>query len=624
MYWSRGFGAVLALALTGAWGYGQDASPVQPQAQQQPSEASPQQPTEIDHGVPLYRIQVVARDIPAINYFHRSGSTQIGFKGTDLMPGAHGTAKVDSKLGRTTIDLDLEGLTPANGFGPEYLTYVIWAVTPEGRPVRIGEILPSGGKDRVKDTVTTDMQSFGLIITAEPYYDVSLPSDVVVMQNVVDPKTSGVIETVNAHYTLLPRGAYAETAGRHTVLHPITRNGRSPLEVYEAENAVQIADAAGAEKYAADTMATAKTALMNAEQADEHKRDRKMVITYAREAVQSAEDARLITIRKIKAEDEAAERKAREDAEAAAQASKAEAERQAAQRAQADAAAEEARARAEQARADREAAERAAQQAQLQAQQAQQQQQLAQQQTAAAQQQEAQMRERLKDQLNQVLQTRETARGLIVNMSDVLFDFNKYTLKPEAREKLAKVSGILLAYPGLKMQVEGYTDNIGSDEYNQKLSEERADTVRGYLVQQGVQDNNITAQGYGKTRPIADNSTNSGRAQNRRVEMVVSGESIGVGETAPGAAEGTQPGVPNGPAPQPDRARRAAATIRRNGKRSRWNERAALWSGPFVYSPGKRTPSAVRALWSRCAMASERAWGISGLSRRPVRMRSQK
>jgi outer membrane protein OmpA-like peptidoglycan-associated protein len=525
--------SVLALALAAAGLCAQDANP---------TTQNQQQPVELDHGVPMYRIQVVARDIPAINYFHRHGATKIGFRGTALMPDAKGTAKVEGKLGRTTIALDLEGLSPANGFGPEYLTYVVWAITPEGRPVRIGEVLPTGGKNRVETTATTDLQAFGLIVTAEPYYDVSLPSDVVVMQNVVDEGTEGVIEQVNAHYTLLPRGAYAETAGRHAVLHPITRNERSPLELYEAENAVQIATAAGAEKYAADTMATAKTALLNAEQSDSHKGDRKTVITYAREAVQTAEDARLITIRKIKAEDEAEALKARQDAEASAKESKAEADRQAAQRAQADAEAAEAKARAEQARAAREAAEAQAQQSQLQAQQAQQQAQLAKQQADQAQEQTAQIRERLKQQLNQVLQTRESARGLIVNMSDVLFDFNKFTLKSEAREKLAKVSGILLAYPGLKMQVEGYTDNIGSDEYNQKLSDQRAGAVRDYLVSQGVSDGSISARGLGKSQPIADNSTNSGRAQNRRVEMVVSGDAIGVQETAPGAADGTEPG----------------------------------------------------------------------------------
>lgn len=501
-----------------------------------------QKPVQVGDGTPLYRIQVVARDIPAVNYFHRSGTTKIGFEGTSLLPNAKGTAKVDAHAGRTSISLDLEGLTPANGFGAEYLTYVLWAITPEGRPVNLGEVLPTGHDNKVQMSVTTNLQAFGLIITAEPYFAVTVPSDLVVMQNVVEKKTSGVIEQVNAHYTLLPRGAYAETAGRHAVLHPITRNEHSPLELYEAENAVQIADAAGAGRYAADSMSTAKTALMNAEQMDEHKHDRKQTITYAREAVQAAEDARLITIRKIKAQDESAQRKAREDAERAAEQAKANAEQQAAQRAQAEAAAEEARARAEQAKAAREAAEQQAQQAQAQAQQASQQ-------AQAAQQQAQSMRERLKQQLNQVLQTRETARGLIVNMSDVLFDFNKYTLKPAAREKLAKVSGILLAYPDLKMQVEGYTDNIGSDEYNQKLSEQRANAVRDYLVSQGVKDANITAQGFGKTHPIADNSTSSGRAQNRRVELVVSGQSIGIQQSAPGDTDTPQPANPAGTTP---------------------------------------------------------------------------
>jgi outer membrane protein OmpA-like peptidoglycan-associated protein len=318
------------------------------------------------------------------------------------------------------------------------------------------------------------------------------------------------------------------------VIHPVTRDERSPLELYEAVNAVNIADAGGATKYAPDSMSTARTALQNAEDMDKHKGDRKQVITYAREAVQAAEDARIITIRKIKEEDEAAQRKAREDAELAAKQSQEAAEQAAQQRAEADAARREAQEREEQARL-------AKQQADLQRQQAEQQAQQAQQQAQAASQQAEQMRERLKQQLNQVLQTRETARGLIVNMSDVLFDFNKYTLKPEAKEKLAKVSGILLAYHNLKLQVEGYTDNIGSEEYNQKLSEERADSVRDYLVSQSVQDSNISAEGYGKSHPVADNSTNSGRAQNRRVQLVVSGNAIGVPEQEPGATSDNQP-----------------------------------------------------------------------------------
>jgi outer membrane protein OmpA-like peptidoglycan-associated protein len=477
------------------------------------SNAVPMAQAGMRDDVPIYKIQVVGRDIPAINYFHRKSATKIGFQGTSLLPQARGFAKVEAHLGRTSIDANFEGLTPANGFGPEYLTYVLWAITPEGRPINLGEVLPTGSKDKNQITVTTNLQAFGLIVTAEPYYAVTMPSDLVVVQNVVEDRTQGVIEQVNAHYSLLPRGAYAETAGRHTVLHPITRNDRSPLELYEALNAVQIADAAGAEKYAADTMTISRTALQNAQDTDTHQKDRKETITFAREAVQSAEDARIITIRKIKAEDEAATQQARVNAEQSAQQSQQVAEQEAAQRAQAEEAARKAREAQQQ-------AEQSAQQASQQVEQA---------------------RERLRQQLNQVLATTETARGLIVNMSDVLFDFNKYTLKPEAREKLAKVSGILLAYPNLKLQVEGYTDNIGSDEYNQKLSEERAGGVRDYLVSQSVADANVSAKGFGKGDPVADNSTDQGRAQNRRVELVVSGAAIGIEQSAPGAQGMSQP-----------------------------------------------------------------------------------
>ena len=533
--------ASLVLALAGSV-VAQESNPTE--------QNQPQGPSSIVNGEPLYKIEVVSRNIPAINYFHRNGATKIGFVGTSLMPDAKGSAKVDAHAGRTTIDLDAQGLTPANGFGTEYLTYVLWAITPEGRPVNLGEVLPTGKHNEVKMTVTTDLQTFGLIITAEPYYAVLMPSDVVVMQNVVEKGTSGIIQPVNAHYTLLPRGAYAETAGRHEVLHPITRDERSPLELFEAMNAVQIAEAAGADHYAPDSIATAKTALQNAEGLNKHKSNRKQVITYARDAVQSAEDARLITIRKIKAEDEAKQVQARKDAQASAARAQADAQQQAAQRAEAEAAAQEAAARAEQARAAREAAEAQAKQAQMREEQARMEAQQSQQQAQAAAQQAAQMRERLRQQLSQVLQTRETARGLIVNMPDVLFAFNKYNLKPDAQVKLAKVSGILLAYPDLKLQVEGYTDSIGSDAYNQKLSEERANAVRDFLVSQGVSNNNITAQGYGKSDPIADNATAAGRAKNRRVQLVVSGNAIGIQQSAPGGTGEASP-APDGNPVQP-------------------------------------------------------------------------
>ena len=241
---------------------------------------------------------------------------------------------------------------------------------------------------------------------------------------------------------MLPRGAYVQTAGEHTALNPITRDDRSPLELYEAINAVQIAQANGADKYASDTFQRAQQDLTNAQDL-EKKSDRKEQITYAREAVQAAEDARIITIRKKLEEDKEHAQQAQIDAQQAATAAQQAANQQALERAQAEAQAAQAQARAAEAQSAQRQAEQSAQQAT---------------------QQTEQMRERLKEQLNQVLATRETARGLIVNMSDVLFDTGQYTLKPGAREKLAKVSGILLAYPDLQLQVEGYTDNVGSDD----------------------------------------------------------------------------------------------------------------------------------------------------------------
>jgi outer membrane protein OmpA-like peptidoglycan-associated protein len=502
------------------------AQEMNPTARQAPS----QQPqAQMRDGVPVYRVEVVGRDIPAINYFHRSGATRIGFQGTSLLPQGKGEAKVQSERGRMNIDVKLEGLVPANSFGPEYLTYVLWAITPEGRPVNLGEILPQGSKTSID--VTTDLQAYGLIVTAEPYFAVTMPSELVVMQNYVLPdKTQGIIEQITAHASLLPRGAYTQTAGQHTVLNPITRDEKSPLELYEAINAVQIAQANGADKYAADTFQHAQQDLTNAEDMQK-KSDRKEQITFAREAVQAAEDSRIITIRKKQEMDREQAQQDTNNAQQAAMAAQQAANQQALERAQADAAAARAQADAANAQAAQHQAEQSAQQAT---------------------QQTEQIREKLKDQLNQVLATRETARGLIVNMSDVLFDTGQYTLKPGAREKLAKVSGILLAYPNLQLQVEGYTDNVGSEDFNQSLSEKRADAVRDYLTSQGVTMGNISAAGYGMSDPIADNSTNQGRAENRRVELVVSGNSIGVQESAPGTTQSQQnipsPAQPTGTA----------------------------------------------------------------------------
>jgi outer membrane protein OmpA-like peptidoglycan-associated protein len=469
-------------------------------------------------GVYIYHVKVVERALDAVNYFNRSGSTHVGFSGTNLLPNAKGDAKVNALTGKTNIDVHFEGMTPANGFGPEYLTYVLWAISADGRPQNLGELELSGGKASLN--VTTGFQSFGMIVTAEPYFAVSQPSDVVVLQNVFNDKTQGVLQQVNVHYELLPKGLYAPTDGAKSVPNPITDREHTPLALFEAYNAQRIALSVGADKYAPDIMKEVTTDLQNAQGMQDNKhRDVKMEFTYAREAVQRSEDARITTLRK---EADQRQREAQE-AKVAAEQQAQQSQLNAAQaQAQADAAAAaQAQAEAAKARADAEAANARAAAAE------------AQHQAEASKQDAEATREKLRAQLNSVLATSESARGLIVNLSDVLFDTGKYTLKPATQVSLAKVATILALYPGLKVQVEGYTDSVGSDAYNQTLSENRAHAVSDFLTQNGVPTANVTSAGYGKANPVADNSTAQGRSLNRRVNLVVSGDAIGVQTTAP-------------------------------------------------------------------------------------------
>jgi len=470
------------------------------------SAAETQQP---EH-VPVFRVVVVARTIKAINYRHRSGQTKVDFRGTSLMPQAIGDADVQSKEGAIKVDVGFKHMQPAASFGPEYMTYVLWGISPEGRPVNLGEVLPDrGGNARLN--VTSNLQAFGMIVTAEPHFAVTMPSDVVVMENFVTDKTNGTVEEIDAKYELLKRGEYT-AAVNPAELTPMVIDEKTPIEIYEARNAIRIARWTGAKTYAADALSKAELDLRNAEDLNMSKGDRKDAITNAREAAQMAEDARLIAIRKMNEEEQTQTRQNAADARAQAAQAQAQAQVEADAAARAKEQAEQAQRAQTQADAAKQAAEAQAQQAQLQA--------------AQAERDKAALRARLREQLNAILTTRDSARGLIMNMSDVLFEFGKYTLKPEAREKLAKVSGILLAYPGLTIEIDGYTDSIGSDGYNQTLSEERAGAVRDYLTSQGVPSGGVTSKGFGKTNPVASNDTTLGRQQNRRVELVVSGDAI--------------------------------------------------------------------------------------------------
>jgi outer membrane protein OmpA-like peptidoglycan-associated protein len=473
---------------------------------------------ETANPTPLFRVVVISRTVQAVNYGHRDGASEVGFAGTALLPAADGRAKVRSKRGTMEVEAEFGNLGTPSAFGSEYLTYVLWAISPEGRSVNLGEVLV-GGNDRSKLTATTDLQAFALIVTAEPYFAVHEPSNVVVLENVIQENTKGTSEAVNAKYELMERGGYLPTGYK---FDPVVLNANLPLEFYEARNALRIAQSEGAEQYAGESYAHAVQLMKTADDyAINSHVDKKPLIASARQAVQTAEDAREIAVKKIEQVRRADELQASSDAQANSQAQAANAAL-VAEQAQSDAAKAQAdAARAQADMANNQAASAAAiTAAQADADKAR----LA---ASQADSDKAAMRLELSIQLNKILETRDSARGLIISMSDVLFDTGRYSLKPGAREKLAKVAGILIAYPSLNIEVGGYTDNVGGDDMNQKLSENRADSVRDYLVQQGVGRDSVSATGFGNTLPVASNDNSAGRQENRRVELVVSGDAIG-------------------------------------------------------------------------------------------------
>jgi len=560
--------------------------------------ANSQTAVAVESTVPVstFHMTVTSRTVQAVNYRHRSGATQVDLAGTALLPSSSGDAKVRSKRGTLEVEVEFRNLRTPTMFGGEYLTYVMWAISPEGRPVNLGEVLV-GNNDRSKLTATTDLQAFALIVTAEPYFAVRQPSNVVVLENVVKFDTKGSSERVNAKYELMERGGYIPTGYK---FDPVVLNANLPLEFYEARNAMRIAESEGAEQYASESYRHAVESMKTADDYAVSKHiENKPLIAAARQAVQTAEDAREIAVKRIESDSRAAELQASSDAQARSQTQaehatrmkeQAQSEAAMAQASAVTAQANEATARANEATAHADAAysqsamvanqnasaaaitaanadaansqaamvanqnasaaaitaanadaansqavmvanqnasaaaitaaNADADQSRLIAQQAQDNEHRADSEKAA-------MRAQLSVQLNKILETRDSARGLIVSMSDVLFDTGKYSLMPGAREKLAKVAGILIAYPGLNIEVGGYTDNVGGDEMNQKLSENRAGAVRDYLVTEGVANNTVTSRGFGNTLPVASNDNSAGRQSNRRVELVVSGEAIG-------------------------------------------------------------------------------------------------
>ena len=469
--------------------------------------------------IPVFRVTVVGRTVPAINYRPRSGDTRINFAGTTLQPKAKGWASVEGEKGYIKIDAHFDDLDGPQRFGREYLTYVLWAITPEGRATNLGELQVNGNDGRLQ--VTTELQSFALVVTAEPYFAVSQPSDVVVMENIVREsgfeRTKGRVEALEAKYELLRRGSYLMNRDP-AVLKVKPLEPGAPLDLAQARNAVELARIAGADRYASDTFAKAASLLAEAEMAREKGRKGNQVQQPARQAAQTAEDARLIALQRQEAEyqeqqrrialqreeDAAARLRAEEDRRRQAEDERARLDRERARpsgsaprrkrrgrrlsgsvwrrngrgristgpdRKRTRRAQRPRRRRTSEAQAD--AAKRLADQNAADASAARLAREQAERDRDAA-------REQLRQQLNVILETRESARGLIINLSDVLFDVDKATLKPGAREKLARIAGILASHPDLQIEIEGHADSTGSDEYNQRLSERRAQSVRAY------------------------------------------------------------------------------------------------------------------------------------------------
>ena len=464
---------------------------------------------------PLYRVTVIERNVDAVNYaYHAPEPARIDFRGTVLLPTAKGGATVESRRGRTEIDAKFDNLEPPSKFGNSYLSYVLWAISPEGAPHNIGEIIPDSG-NHAHLAVTTELQAFGMIVTAEPYSSVRQPSDVVVLENRVRLDTIGSVKPIQAKYELMPRGHYTyevpqvpanAASGPKVSMHEY----EALLQLYEAQNAVGFARSANADKYAADTLAKAEQELKEAQRLQSSKGDSSKIVQIAREAAQTAEDARVIAERRTQADQLTAAqnelqqaRQAKEQAEAAAQ--------------QARADAEAAREEAEVARTGQTDGEApAARQADRQiprlppppgpA--------------PAAHEGERTLRNQLLQKLNEALPTRDTPRGLVVTVKDL--DFSDVALRRPVAARLGQVAQVLASQPGLHVAVEGHTDTPGV-----QRSEERAAAVRNALVSSGLPARSITSQGYGDTRPIASSATVSGRIENRRVELVISGDPIG-------------------------------------------------------------------------------------------------
>lgn len=463
-------------------------------------------------------------------------SLRVKFNGTYRLPKASGEAKVERKRGRTEIEIRLDEMKPASFFGGDYATYVLWIVSPEGHVDNVGEFVLHDNNGKLN--VTTPLQTFAMFVTAEPHYLVSVPSRFVVVEN-TRPKNEITGEMLSVS-TIKYRGFDGVyNFSQETLNGEPQVKGETRSDVKQAMVSVKLAERAGAKEFAPAELAKARESLDRTLEASEANIDPKQLMILGHETVSRAVEAQKL------AEDrsfQAAlnnERKARAreidslktsigQAQSDAERARLEAEQKALALEMERNARQSAQAKADE--AARLAAEEALrrQQAELKANE------LAKEKFAAefkagaaeqeaekARQERDQARARMQAALSAIVETRETVRGLVVNLPDILFDVDKATLKPQAREVLSKICGIMQVVGDYDLSIEGHTDSTGSDEYNQKLSENRARSVYDYLAGCGLKSAAMTSKGYGEQQPLVSNDTAEGRQKNRRVEIVI-------------------------------------------------------------------------------------------------------
>lgn len=245
---------------------------------------------------PVYRVGV-DRKLAAVSYPYGSAPTKIDFTGSALLPEAKGVAVVRS--GRTEIEATFEKLPPPTHFGWQYPTYVLWAVTPEGACQNLGELVLQES-NRARLQAATDLQTFALMVTAEPYAIVRQPSTMVVLENQARPDIAGRVAAVEPNPALKSAIEYKWDMGPAPADTAKASEGldRASRELHEAVNAVTIARLAGADRFAPEPLASAQRALAKAQDLYSEKGDPKLVIQNSREAVQRGDGARTIAERR--------------------------------------------------------------------------------------------------------------------------------------------------------------------------------------------------------------------------------------------------------------------------------------------------------------------------------------